>query len=81
MITPFTLFLVHSSNGDTDIRAVDPDDLLRKINSGWYGDNPQFLDALPDTPDTNYWPEGSFLLIKGEIVVPKPRQVIIEYEL
>ena len=31
--------------------------------------------------DPAYWGENTYLLIKGEIIVPKPKKVVTEYEI
>jgi hypothetical protein len=72
-------FLIHNSDGDTTVYPEDPEQLCLDITRGDYGDDPQFLDRLPDEHDTNCWPEGAYLLIRGEIVTPKPKQVTTKW--
>jgi hypothetical protein len=52
---------------------------LADLNNGEFGENPKFLDQT-DIEDINgfKWPLG-ILLIKGDIVVPKAKQVVKEY--
>ena len=52
---------------------------LQKITE--YKDETIFLDKLPKETDANYWKENQVLLIKGEIVVPQPKQVVKEWDL
>jgi len=33
-----------------------------------------------DSSDTNYW-GGAYLIIKGEIVAPKPKKIVETFEL
>lgn len=40
----------------------------------------KYLDNVLDT-DPAYWGENARLIIKGEIVVPTPRQVVTQYEI
>ena len=76
-------------DGDISIYRLSEGELLRDINAELTeanedGDEPDvFLSSLP-TIDPQDWVEGDrgvSLLIRGEIVVPKPRQVVKEYEL
>lgn len=45
------------------------------------GYEPNFLSKIP-VSDKGYWhvPDNSFLIIKGEIVVPKKKDVITKWE-
>lgn len=36
--------------------------------------SPKFLSKMPE--DIEYWPEGSYVVLEGKIVVPKPIEVI-----
>jgi hypothetical protein len=44
--------------------------------------HPVFLEAIPDS-DGSCWiaPENSVVLIRGEIIVPKPQEVVTQYKL
>jgi hypothetical protein len=73
-------FMISNDDGDTYIEEIDPGKLLKDISNGDYGDEPTFLDKMPDK-SPNYWPECSYLIIKGEIVAPRPVQIVTEYRI
>jgi hypothetical protein len=77
------LFLISNSDGDTSVRMVDEGTFLAELNRGDYGPAPRFLtaDELTERDDTNYWPEGSVLVIRGSLIVPAAMQVIKEWGL
>lgn len=66
-------FLIENDGGDTIIYEY-----TREHTQKLLGFRPvsRYLDNLPSN-NTNYW-NGGVLLIKGEIVVPKPIQVVYE---
>jgi hypothetical protein len=72
-----TYFVIRNSDGDTTVRAVSKEELLRDIEDGEYGD---VFTELPNDPDTNYWGEG-VLIIKGKMVSPKAEQVVTKYNI
>lgn len=52
----------------------------KKLKEDYWGTGKKFI--LPNDIfdcDPNYW-GGKLLIIKGEIIVPKAKQTIIEYE-
>ncbi len=67
-MSKYFLISVFALNGEWRIEEVDPNKLTREIVEG-DRDDAEFCDKLP-AEYTNDWPEGSVLLIKGEIVVP-----------
>ncbi len=67
------LFLIANSDGDTTVAQKTEAEFLEELNDGDYGDTPVFLSAIER--------EGALLLIRGEIVQPKPKTVVQEYEL
>lgn len=81
-------FIIRNSDGDTHIEPVSKEKLMKVISpdedgNTYYGhiDNITFLDAIPENTDTNYWGSDKVLIIKGEIVTPKPKEVIKTYEI
>ena len=73
-------FVIHNSDGETKVDTLTREELTKRLNEEYYGDAPQFLEELDKRSDTNYW-LGAYLIIKGEIIIPKPVKVIEEYEL
>jgi hypothetical protein len=66
------------------VRMLTREQLLKEIKQDledYEGDLPyKYLDNVTDT-DPAYWGENTRLIIKGEIVVPSPRQVATQYEI
>jgi len=69
-------FVIYNSDGETSVRKYSEEELLKRIDDG---DLKGFVSAIPD-PDTNYWGD-SVLIIKGEIISPKPIEVVTKYQL
>lgn len=74
------LFLLYGSEDGAQIFELDPHTDLAKIMED-HG-----IDEWMERPhnndwDTNYWPEGSAMLIKGKIVVPKAKQAVTKWEI
>jgi hypothetical protein len=72
-------YLIHNSDGDTYVSEYDKEPLLREIENGAWGVDPQFLSELKQM-DTSYW-DGKMLLIKGEIVTLKKKEVVTKYDI
>jgi len=72
-----TYFIIRNSDGDTTVRAVSKEELLRDMEDGEYKN---VLSELPNNPDTNYWGEG-VLIIKGKMVQPKAETVVTKYNI
>lgn len=76
-----TYFVISNSDGDTTVRAISKQQLLKNIEEGDYGENAnEILSFIPENTDTNYWGRG-VLIIKGTIVVPKAEQVVTKYNI
>lgn len=73
-------FIINNSDGDTTVKTVSKEELLEDLDNGDYGENPIFLDSIPQS-DTNYWGEKGYLIIKGSIVTPNAKQVITKHEI
>lgn len=70
-------FLIHGSEDGTQIIELKDISGLKE-----YGIQ-KFRKALHDKGgyfDSNYWAEDEGIVIKGEIVVPKPKKVVEEWE-
>jgi hypothetical protein len=76
-----TYFLIHNSEGDTTITEINKEEFLKDIEDGSYGSDAVFLDEIPENNDTNYWGENTYLVIKGNIVTPKPVEVVTKFEI
>lgn len=74
-------FVIYQGSDDLKIDQLDSAELLDRIRNGWYGDNPEFSSKMPRWADASEWYIGTVLIIKGEIVVPRPVQIVTEWEL
>ncbi len=68
-------FLITASSDGINIQPLERSELNERLNEMSTVD---FADTLPDT-DPNYWGEKS-VLIKGNIVVPVPKQAVTTWE-
>jgi hypothetical protein len=75
------LYIISQSDGDTRISVKYEDQFLKELADGYWGEDPQFveIDGITDTRassiDPNYWVEYSLLVIRGSVVVPKPKVI------
>jgi len=73
-------FVISNSEGDTTVRTRTKTQLLNDLDNGDYGENPSFIEEIPQA-DTNYWGDESYLIIKGEIITPTVKQVVTKHDL
>lgn len=72
-------FLIHvTEDGDVYVKQYKKDDLLKVIKDGYFGDM-SFLEHIEEE-NPQYWGANT-LIIRGEIVTPKPVEVVTDYEL
>lgn len=76
-------FLILNSDGDTIVEEYTKEELEKELNE-WVEDSKdpssiKFLNHIDDK-DTNYWGRN-MLLIKGEIITPKAKEVVIKFSL
>ena len=71
-----TYFLIYSSEDGISVTPYKKDDLLEVLK-----ENREYYEYVSDLSehDPEYW-EGNVLIIKGEIITPKPIKVVEEYE-
>lgn len=75
------IFVFNMTEDGVNGKRMTEEDFLKKLNQQDYGKNPKFLtkDDFVDIYDGS-WPIG-LVVIRGEIVQPKPKQVVIEFTL
>ena len=71
-------FVIHNSDGETTVEKMSKEKLLERINDEHYG-KVEFIDGIGNN-DTNYWGDD-ILIIRGEIVVPKPKKIVETYDI
>jgi len=76
------LYFVISCNddGEVSVEPFEKDGLLRYIEEEGYNGESDFIDMDRFTQDPQYW-GGRLLIIKGEIVVPKPVTKVTTFEI
>jgi len=72
--------VIRNSEGETRVEQVTKAELTERLNEDYYGLNTSTFDGFPAEPDTNHW-GGKIMIIKGELVTPKPVKVITEWEM
>lgn len=73
-------FVISNGDGDTYISMISKEELLIRLNENYWGEDVVFFDEMPSQRDTNYWGE-KVLIIKGEVAVPKAKEVITSYDI
>ena len=71
-------FIYCSEDGDVSVVKYDRDDLLKDIRNEYYGPIDFHTDLIERNPQ--YW-NNKALIIKGEIVIPKPIEIVKDYEI
>jgi hypothetical protein len=73
-------YVIHNSEGEVSVEVLSKEIFLARLKDEWYGSEIEFFDSMPDKNDTNYW-GNTLMVIKGEIVTPKPIMSVIEYDI
>jgi len=73
-------YVIQNSDGDTRVDCITENVLKERLAEQYWG-NIGFVDMnqLNKNNDTNYWGEN-IMIIKGDIVIPKEKSVVIEYD-
>lgn len=81
------LFLIRSTEDETFVEELSQEELRKRIEPDengefYYGERLHFLNYIPESYD-GYWQDvddNAAMLIRGEIIVPKAKKVVIEYD-
>ena len=79
-------FIASSGEDGTTIQGpLSVDEVKERITPdkdgySYYGENVKFLDHVPDS-DKGYWhcDDGEILILKGEIVIPKTKEMVTRF--
>ena len=76
-------YIYCNEDGETRVREMEPEEILSELIDDNDREDPdvemnQFWTTAPEDSDPCYW-KGKRLIIKGEIVTPRP--VSVRYEL
>lgn len=73
-------FVISTGEDGASIECIDKDDLLSRLDKGYHYGKKEFLTTeVTNEGDFMYLGE-SLLIIKGEIVTPKPVEVVKKWE-
>lgn len=75
-----TYFVVFGSEDGTQVREVKEADISFFLSENGWNDFKSGFGSSFNERDPNYWPEKTCLVIRGEIVVPKPVEVVKEWK-
>jgi len=77
-----TYFLIYGSEDGTQILEYEDEEKLKAalLDHGFTEFRATFGKDYRER-DPNYWGEDNCLIIKGEIIVPKPKKVVQDWEL
>ena len=75
---PESYFIIAGSeDGGCHMERVSKEECLQRISGDYYGSRRKILNRLPEDI-CNF---TDLVIIKGEIIVPKPKTVVTEYEI
>lgn len=75
------IFVIRNSDGDTYVEQTTEEKFLKDLAAGEYGGRHCLTaEDAKKKADTNYWGNG-MLVIRGEVVIPKPIESITKYTL
>lgn len=74
-------FVVLRREDEPDFQVMDEKTLRKFLNNP---DNRvedlHFIDKVSDRMDLEYFPSNSVLILRGEIVIPKPKKIAVELD-
>lgn len=74
-------FLIRNGDGDTTVHICEtPEMVLEYVNPDGGLPCIGYHELVGMNKDTNYW-AGRYLIIKGEVVTPKPLEKVTTWEL
>lgn len=70
-----------TEDGDVFIHEYDDKDkMLSQLGEGGYEEGVDFCRTIPNV-DVGSWKASQGIIIKGQIVVPKPKEVVKEWDI
>jgi hypothetical protein len=72
-----TYFVISPGEGDPRIEPLTREELTRRLSEGYYGDV-GFMGSLRNK-NINEWGDN-IMIIKGEVVIPRPVEVVKRYD-
>ena len=73
-------YIIHcSEDGEISVSEFTEEKLLVELNDDYWGTN-GFIEKI-DSDNPQEWDADKLLIIKGEIIKPKPKKIVDTYEL
>lgn len=73
-------YLIDCLDGEAYVEELTKREILEMMGEWQHlRESPEVLDTIPST-NPAYW-KGKLVIIKGEIVTPRAKQVVTEYEI
>lgn len=77
--------VIHTTLDSQYVSCLSKDEVEKRLNDteAWYGNKIVFLDSFPEKDICNLSriPADTLIIIKGDIILPKPVEKVIEYVL
>jgi hypothetical protein len=74
------MIVIHcSEDGDHSVEQLTKEEFLSNLNDGCYGEKPEFANSKTDLSDLNCF--TGYIVVDGDIVVPKPEKVVTKFKL
>jgi len=73
-----TYHVIHNGDGDTTVEQLTHEELTERLNEHYWGENVNVFKDFPADSDTNNW-GCKVMIIKGELVHPKPVRTVTEW--
>jgi len=74
-------FLIYQDDEEATVKRVTEKELKEMLKEMIENEEEVIFLKKIESTDPAYWEENAYLLIKGEIIVPKPKEVVTEYEI
>ena len=77
--------MIHNNDdGEFYFEEINPDQFLKDLVVGRYGSQPDMINFISYSTNINErmmeWEGNTYLIIMGEIVFPRPKKTVVEYE-
>ena len=76
-----TYFAIFNTDSDVVVEALTREQLEESLHDGSFGENPEFLQVVPNNRSkvNRYW-GNQVLIIKGEVAPPEKIEVVTKWE-
>jgi|GEM_PF-4959584 len=76
-------YIIKNPDGDTTVEELTKKEILKELqlDGELSSGHLEFKESIGVERDTNFWGEDGVLIIKGKIVVPTNKKIIVEREI